>query len=322
MIKKRAIKRPKISVIIPVYNEQENIFPLSEKLKLVLEKMKVSYEIIFVDDGSVDRTLSEAYRVASKNKKIIVVELSRNFGQTAAMAAGFESSSGEIIVTLDGDGQNDPKDIPKLIRLIDKGFDLVSGWRRNRKDKFVTRKIPSFIANKIISLVSGLKLHDFGCSLKAYRREILDEIPLYGEMHRFIPAVAVGVGAKITEVVVAHHPRKFGKSKYGLSRIMAVVLDVLLLKFLLSFQSRPMRFFGGIGMFFSSLGSIVFLELTYEKFILLKPLSQRPLFLVSIFLIMIGIQFVMIGIFAEMLMRVYFESSGKKIFYIRKRNTK
>lgn len=307
----------KLSVVIPAYNEAENIVALHKKLSRVVGKITASYEVWLVDDGSTDDTFLVAKKISRKDKRFKIIRLSRRFGQTAALSAGFEVSKGEVVVTMDADLQNDPTDIPKMLKLIDQGYDLVSGWRRQRQDKFFSRKLPSVVANKIISKISGVLLHDFGCSLKAYRRWVIEEVSLYGEMHRFIPAVAMGLGARIVEVEVGHHPRKFGKSKYGLSRTVGVILDVILLKFLLSFHSRPMRLFGGLGMILGGTGTLIFIELMFEKFILLKSLSQRPLFLVSIFMIMIGVQMVMIGIFSEMLMRVYFESSDKKTYKIR-----
>ena len=243
MNNKRAAKRPKISIVIPAYNEQESLAILYKRLKEVLLGLEREHEIVMVDDGSSDGTFEEMKRLVRKDKRVKVMRLAKNFGQTAALSAGFEAAEGEIVVAMDADLQNDPRDIPKLLTKMDGGYDLVSGWRKKRQDKWLSRRLPSVMANWLIGKISGVPLHDFGCTLKAYKKELLSQINLYGEMHRFIPAVAAGQGARIAEVAVRHQRRKYGKSKYGLSRVMSVILDVLLLKFLLSFQSRPMRLF-------------------------------------------------------------------------------
>jgi len=305
---------PKISLVIPIYNEAENLLSLSTKIKEVLKDE--NYETIWIDDGSTDDSFTRLGKLAKKDKRIVLIQFRRNFGQTAALSAGFDQAGGEVIVTLDGDLQNDPKDIPKLIKKLDEGYDLVSGWRKDRQDE-LPRVILSKIANYLINKLTGLNLHDYGCTLKAYRSDLVKELNLYGEMHRFIPAVASQIGAKITEIPVRHHPRKYGKSKYGLDRTFRVILDVVLVKFLLTFQNKPLHLFGSLGLGLSSLGSIIFLWLSYQKFILGFSLSDRPLFIVAIFMILVGVQFVTIGILAEMLMRVYYESQGKKPYYIR-----
>ena len=238
----------KVSIVIPLYNEEENIAILHQRLKETLERIGCGYEIIYVDDGSADRTLAGLEEIQAEDKKVVVLSLRRNFGQTAAFAAGFDFARGDIVITMDGDLQNDPADIPKLLDLI-KDNDLVSGWRKKRKDAFITRRLPSILANWIISKVTGVKLHDYGCSLKAYRREVIKNLKLYGEMHRFIPAVASWYGVRVAEVETTHYPRLRGKSKYGLSRTMKVILDLITVKFLQSFSTKPLQFFGPIGLF-------------------------------------------------------------------------
>lgn len=306
----------KISVVVPIYNEQKNIKPLKKSLDLVLKKFK-SYEVIWVDDGSTDSSLDVITRLIKKDSKHILIQLRRNFGQTAALSAGFDHSVGDIIVTLDGDLQNDPKDILKLVKLIEfDDYDLVTGWRQKRKDNLV-RLIFSQIANWLINQISGLNIHDFGCTLKAYRSDLIKEIRLYGEMHRFIPAIASQIGAKIIEVPVTHHPRKFGVSKYGLGRTFRVMSDIILVKFLLSFQNRPLHLFGSIGLLSTFVGSVTFTYLVMSKIIYGLSLSNRPLFLISILLILVGVQFITFGILSEMIMRVYYESQDKKPYLIR-----
>lgn len=308
----------KISVVVPAYNEEENIPLLYRSLLQELKLLKLDYEIIFVDDGSTDATFNVLLKIARKDKKLRVIKLRRRFGQTAAMSAGFDYAKGDVVVTLDADLQNDPKDIGALLKKMGEGFDVVSGWRKNRKEPFLTRRLPSMVANWLIALITGVDLHDTGCTLKAYRKEILDETRLYGEMHRFIPAIAHISGANITEIVVHHHPRRFGKAKYGINRTLRVILDALTVKFLLSFQTRPMHFFGKLGVFIGGLGGLLFALLVYQRVVLDYPLSSRPIFLVSIFLMLVGLQLVMTGLLAEMLTRIYYESQNKKIYKVRK----
>lgn len=309
---------PEISIVIPALNEEESIPPLYQSLKSVLGRVGKSYEIIFVDDGSTDATLKELEKIHKKDSKLKIISFRRNFGQTAAMAAGFDYAKGKVIVTLDADLQNDPKDVPRLLKELDRGYDIVSGWRKDRKEPFLTRRIPSMVANLIISLISGVKLHDYGCTLKAYRADVVKSIKLYGDMHRFIPAVTSTIGVKVSEIAVDHHVRRFGEPKYGIERTLRVILDVMTIKFLLSYQTRPLQLFGRIGFFLTLTGGGVFTWLVYERFFLHHPLSTRPLFLISIFLILVGIQFITLGLLAEMLMRIYYESQGKTIYQIRK----
>lgn len=306
-----------LSVIIPLYNEEENVPLLYKKLKEFLESLKKEYEMLFVDDGSADRTLSILEEIQSKDNRVVVLSLRRNFGQTAAFAAGFDFARGDIVVTMDGDLQNDPADISKLLALI-KDHDLVSGWRKKRKDPFFSRRLPSLIANWLISKVTGVKLHDYGCSLKAYRRDVIKNLKLYGEMHRFIPAVASWYGVRVAEVEVAHHPRLKGRSKYGISRTLKVVLDLITVKFLQSFSTKPIQFFGPIGVMFGLLGFLFSLYLTIEKIFLGHQIGGRPLLLLGALLIIVGIQLIGMGLLGEMLVRVYHESQRKPTYVIKK----
>jgi glycosyltransferase involved in cell wall biosynthesis len=306
-----------LSLVIPLYNEEENIPALHEHLRASLDPLGLEYEILFVDDGSTDRTLSLLEEIQAKDKQIVVLSLRRNFGQTAAFAAGFDFAKGDIIITMDGDLQNDPDDIPKLIELI-KDHDLVSGWRKNRKDPFFTRRLPSIMANWLISNVTGVKLHDYGCSLKAYRRDVIKNLKLYGEMHRFIPAVASWYGVRVAEVETVHHPRLRGKSKYGISRTIKVVLDLITVKFLQSFSTKPIQFFGPMGMISGVLGFLILLYLSIDKLFFGHSIGGRPLLLLGALMIIVGIQLIGMGLLGEMLVRVYHESQRKPIYVIKK----
>ncbi len=306
-----------LSIVIPIYNEEENIQILHEKLKEALEPLEKEYEILFVDDGSADRTLSILEEIQAKDKHVVVISLRRNFGQTAAFAAGFDFARGDVIVTMDGDLQNDPADIPKLLELI-KDNDLVSGWRKKRKDPFFTRRFPSIAANWLISKVTGVKLHDYGCSLKAYRRDVIKNLKLYGEMHRFIPAVASWYGVRIAEVETVHYPRLRGKSKYGISRTIKVVLDLITVKFLQSFSTKPIQFFGPIGILSGLFGFLISLYLAIDKLFFGRDIGGRPLLLLGALLIIVGIQLIGMGLLGEMLVRVYHESQRKPIYVIKK----
>ncbi len=306
-----------LSVVIPVYNEEENIRLLHERLKKALDPLNKEYEILFVDDGSTDRTLSILEEIQLQDDMMIVLSLRRNFGQTAAFAAGFDFARGDVVVTMDGDLQNDPADIPKLLDLI-KDNDLVSGWRKHRKDPFFTRRLPSIMANWLISNVTGVKLHDYGCSLKAYRREVIKNLRLYGEMHRFIPAVASWYGVRVAEVETVHHPRMHGKSKYGISRTIKVVLDLTTVKFLQSFSTKPIQFFGPVGILSGFLGFFILLYLTFDKVFFGRDIGGRPLLLLGALLIIVGIQLIGMGLLGEMLVRVYHESQRKPIYVIKK----
>lgn len=306
-----------VSVVIPLYNEEENVQELHSSLREVLETIGSEYEIIFVDDGSTDSTLALLQEIQSRDSSVIVLSLRRNFGQTAAFAAGFDYARGDVIVTMDGDLQNDPNDIPKLLALM-KDNDLVSGWRKKRKDPFLSRRLPSIMANWLISRVTGVSLHDYGCSLKAYRRDVIKNLKLYGEMHRFIPAVASWYGIRIAEVETTHHPRKRGKSKYGISRTMKVVLDLITVKFLQSFSTKPLQFFGPIGLLSGLMGFLISLYLTLGKIVSGRDIGGRPLLLLGALLIIVGIQFIGMGLLGEMMVRVYHETQKKPIYVIKK----
>ena len=280
----------------------------------------MKFELIMVDDGSTDQTVEVLERLQATQPFMRVVELRRNFGQTAAMAAGFDHAAGDVIVPMDGDLQNDPADIPRMVAKLDEGFDVVSGWRRDRKDKLLTRKVPSWLANWLIGRITGVRLHDYGCSLKAYRKEVAEHTKLYGEMHRFIPALASWAGARVTEMVVNHRPRTRGKTKYGLSRTFKVLLDLITVKFLGSFSTKPLHVFGGIGML-SLLGAMVSgLAVLYHKFISEPPLSmnRNPLLIVASILAVMSVQFLLMGLLAEMMARTYHESQNKPTYVIRR----
>ncbi len=297
-----------LSVVIPVYNEEENIPKLYEELKEVLERLPYDYEIIFVDDGSTDRTPQILEELAKKDPRVKVVRFRRNYGQTAAMYAGFQYASGDVVITMDGDLQNDPHDIPKLLEKINEGYDIVSGWRKDRKDPFLSRILPSKIANWIISKVTGVHLHDYGCTLKAYRKEVAKNFRLYGDMHRFLPAVAKSFGAKITEVVVNHRPRLYGKSKYGIGRTVRVLLDIFLVKFLNDYLNKPLYVFGPIGLLLMGLGFLIMLYLSVEKLLFGASIGGRPLLILGVLLFLSGLQLVSTGIIAEIIVRTYYES--------------
>jgi len=309
-----------ISVIIPVYNEERNIKPLLKEVRQVMEGENYQFEIIIVDDGSNDGTLEELRREAAQFSALKVLGFSRNFGQTSAFAAGISVSKGGIIVTIDGDLENDAHDIPRLVALLEKGYDLVSGWRKNRwKGRFLTRKVPSIVANSLISKISGVPLHDYGCMLNAYRREVIEGVILYGEMHRFIPAYVKKNGARIAEIEVNHRERIHGKSKYGLSRIFRVLLDLLFIKFFMTYMNRPIHFFGGIGFVSLALGFVVGLASIFLKFFADINLVRTPLPVLSALFLIVGVQLVVMGVLAEMIMRVYYESQQKTPYRIKER---
>lgn len=306
-----------VTVTVPLYNEEESVELLYESLNKVLRSLGRPYEIIFVDDGSKDKTVEKLNSISEKDKNVRVVVFRRNFGQTAAIGAGFDFARGDIIITMDGDLQNDPEDIPMMLEEI-KDCDVVSGWRKNRKDPFLSRKLPSLIANWLISTVTGVRLHDYGCTLKAYRKEVVKNIKLYGEMHRFIPAIASWVGADIKEVVTTHHERQFGVSKYGISRTIRVVLDLITVKFLQSFSTRPIHAFGPPGLVLGFSGFAMGLFLTYEKLFLAMDIGGRPLLLLSVLCMILGVQLIILGLLGEMLARIYFESQSKPVYVVKK----
>ncbi len=306
-----------VSIVIPVFNEEQSLTPLYKGIKEAMEGLGRDYEIVFVDDGSTDATFDTLTDLHAIDNRVVVVSFRRNFGQTAAIAAGFEYATRDIIITMDADLQNDPADIPGLLEKIE-GFDIVSGWRKRRKDPFLTRRLPSMIANRLISKVTGVPLHDYGCTLKAYRKEVIENVRLYGEMHRFIPAIASWYGASITEMETTHHPRKFGHSKYGLSRILRVFLDLITVRFLQSFSTRPIHAFGPIGLLLGFFGFFISLYLSVDKLVFGHDIGGRPLLLLAILLIILGVQLVILGLLGEMLARIYHESQDKPIFTIKR----
>jgi len=311
-----AKESPYITVVVPLLDEQDNIAPLYEQITRTLAG-RHSYEIIFVDDGSTDESFAELAKLHKADPKVRVIRFRRNFGQTAALAAGFEHALGRIIIAMDADRQNDPADIPKMVEKLDEGFDVVSGWRKKRHDHALTRLLPSKIANRLISWITGVKLHDYGCTLKAYRREVLAETRLYGEMHRFIPALASWSGARIAEMVVNHRPRTAGKAKYGLARTWKVLLDLITVKFLGSFSTKPIYIFGSLGLL-SAAGSVLFgLIVIYEKLAHGNDMSGNPLLILTAVFIIATIQFILMGLLAELLVRTYHESQNRPTYVIK-----
>lgn len=308
-----------ISVVIPVYNEAENIPRLNSSILEVLRKMGQPFEIIYVDDGSSDETFALLQKICSQYDNVRTIRLRRNFGQSAAMSAGFDHARGEIIVAMDGDMQNDPADIPRMLSKIDEGYDVVNGWRKERKDRLFSRRIPSVIANWIIGLTTGVKLHDYGCSLKAYRADVIKNIPLYGGLHRFIPALASIYGARITEMPVVHHPRLYGESKYTLSRAFRVLIDLIAVIFLKFFMERPLHIFGWSGLILLIVGIFIDGYLAIQKIAFGASLANRPLLLLGTLLILAGLQIFSIGILAEIQVRTYYESQGKPIYSVKEK---
>jgi glycosyltransferase involved in cell wall biosynthesis len=310
-------ERVEISVVIPLYNEVENIELLYQQLKPVLEALDKTYEIVLIDDGSTDGTFLILKRLQAADPRLRVVRLRRNFGQSAAFSAGFDLASGQVIVTMDGDLQNDAADIPLLLAKVEEGFDVVSGWRIKRQDVFLTRRLPSMIANALISKVTRVRLHDYGCSLKAYRSEVLKNVRLYGELHRFIPALASWMGIQVAEVPVEHHARKFGRSKYGLRRTFRVILDLLTVKFLLDYATRPIQIFGLGGMLSLTIGTALGIYLVILRLVYHQGLRDRPLLLLVILLIVLGVQLITMGLLGEMVVRTYHETQSKPIYMIK-----
>jgi glycosyltransferase involved in cell wall biosynthesis len=307
-----------LSLVIPVYNEQDNLPLLFDAVYATMNTLNRSWEMILVDDGSRDKSLSLLKDYAQKDPgHVRVISFRRNFGQTAAIAAGLDYSQGEIIVLLDADMQNDPADIPMMLAKMDEGYDLVSGWRKDRKDNAVTRNFPSMLANWLISRVTGVHLHDYGCTLKVYRRDVLEGFRLYGEMHRFIPVYANSVGANITEVVVSHHPRKFGKTKYGLERTVKVILDLFTVKFLVAYASKPLYLFGGAGGLLMAVSAISMVYLFIRRVFFLVAIGNSPLLQMSAMFFILGVQSILMGLIAELLVRTYHESQRKPTYTIR-----
>lgn len=306
-----------LSLVVPVYNEVENLTPLYERVREVLDPTGWTYELILVDDGSTDGSDRMLADLHAKDSRVKVLRFRRNFGQTAALAAGFDYAHGDIVVSLDGDMQNDPVDIPRLVAKLNEGYDLVNGWRLDRQDPFLNRRLPSQIANWIIGLTMQVKIHDYGCTLKVFRRDVVKNLKLYGEMHRFIPALVGDVGARITEMPVTHHPRKRGTSKYGLTRTLWVILDLLTVKFLSRYATRPSHLFGLVGLLSFLLGSAITAVLGVQRLFFGMRLSERPLLWLGILLVVVGVQFVTTGLLAEMLARTYHESQEKSVYLIK-----
>jgi len=307
-----------LSLVVPIYNEEENIPLLYAEIKEVLETTSYSYELICVDDGSSDHSVAVLEQLSREDNRVVVIELRRNFGQTAAMSAGFDHARGDIIITMDGDLQNDPHDIPAMVEKLNDGYDVVTGWRHDRKDPFISRKLPSMMANKLISWITGVGLHDYGCTLKAFKHEVTENIRLYGEMHRFIPAIASGMGISFTEVKVNHRARRFGTSKYGISRTIRVILDLLTVKFILSYATRPLHVFGTVGVVSSFIGFATIFFMLIQRQFFGVPMGDRPLLMLAVLMIFMGIQFVTSGLLAELVVRTYHESQHKPIYYVRR----
>lgn len=308
---------PRISIVIPLYNEEESIPALHDGLTAGIANYGQPAEVIIVDDGSRDRSFELLAAIAARDPRFTVVRLRRNSGQTAAFSAGFDRARGDVVVTMDADLQNDPMDIPLLMAKIDEGYDIVSGWRKDRQDRYWDRKLPSMIANRMISNVTDVRLHDYGCSLKAYRREILQHVRLYGELHRFIPALASQVGGSVTEVPVNHRARQFGRSKYGISRTVRVMLDLITVWFLGAYQTRPIHVFGTLGLASAGLGTLIGLYLTFIKLFFNATIGSRPLLMLAVLLVVIGVQFITVGLLGEMITRTYYESQHKPIYLVR-----
>ena len=313
-------ERPRLSVVIPVFNEEESLPRLHEALTTELQKLGQPYEIIYADDGSQDGSLGLLREMAAADARVKVISFRRNFGQTAAMDAGFRHASGDVVVPMDADLQNDPSDIGMLLEQIDTGYDVVKGWRKNRQDTFISRTLPSRIANALISRVTGVHLHDYGCTLTAYRKEVLEPVRLYGEMHRFIPAYAVWAGGKMKEVAVKHHPRRWGETKYNITRTFRVILDLMTVRFLLGYSTKPLYFFGKWGFGLLTASFLTFLWSFIKKFVWEEPFFTDPFFYMTIFLSLAALQIILIGLIAELNIRTYYESTGKPPYVVKERH--
>lgn len=306
------------SVVIPLFNERDSLAPLHVELARAMQATGRAYELLFVDDGSTDGSLDVLRQIKSLDRNVRVIRLARNSGQTAALACGFANAKGDVVIAMDADGQNDPADIPRLLAKLGEGYDLASGWRTERwQEERFTRRLPSMAANSLISTMTGVKLHDYGCTFKAYRRDLAQSLNLYGEMHRFVPAIAAEQGARIAEVEVGFRPRRAGSSKYGLWRIVRTLLDLITVKFLSRYSTAPIQVFGLIGFVLGGLGSLWTLILVLEKILLGRDLGNRPALLLAVLLVVVGVQFVSIGLLGEMLARTYHESQGKPIYVIK-----
>jgi glycosyltransferase involved in cell wall biosynthesis len=311
--------RPELSIFLPVYNEEANIAPLHAKLSEALAEVGRSYEILYVDDGSTDESLARLRELALLDERVRVIALRRNYGQTAAMSAGIDHARGDVLIPMDADLQNDPADIARLLARLDEGYDVVSGWRKDRKDAWLTRRLPSVLANRLISRIAGVSLHDYGCSLKAYRRDALADVKLYGEMHRFIPVYAAWAGARVTEIPVTHHARRAGQSKYGLSRTGKVLFDLMTIKFMSSYLTKPLYLFGWAGALCLLVSVISFVLALYFRFVENVHLNRMPLATLAMIMFAMGMQFIFMGLLAEMIVRTYHESQNKPTYLIRER---
>jgi glycosyltransferase involved in cell wall biosynthesis len=308
-----------LSVVIPLYNEQDNIPPLYEELSAALNELGLDYEVIVIEDGSKDQSFARLKEIHNRDPRWQIISFRRNFGQTAGISAGFELARGKTVVTIDADLQNDPRDIRKVLDKMAEGYDIVSGWRVDRKEPFFSRRLPSITANRLISRTTGVHLHDYGCTLKAYDYEVAKNVKLYGELHRFIPALASQMGVKVTEIGVNDRPRRHGKSKYGIFRTFKVFLDLIAVSFFLSYFNRPLYVFGGLGFAIGGIGSLFLLYLSYVKLFLGQDIGNRPLLMLGILMVVLGVQMVTTGLVADMVMRTYHESQKKPIYHVRER---
>ena len=309
--------QPELSIVIPLFNEVQSIPELYSQLTTTLEELGELYEVIVVNDGSRDGSMELLREIHDRDPRWRIVSFRRNFGQTAGFAAGFDYARGDIVITMDADLQNDPSGIPLLLDKMIDGYDVVSGWRKDRDDPFLTRRLPSMIANRLVSRASGVPLHDYGCSLKAYRAEVVKGIHLYGEMHRFVPAVAAWMGVTVAEVPVPHRARQYGRSKYGIDRTFRVLLDLITVRFLLGYSTRPLHVFGGFGLLSAGLGIGIGLYLTYVKLIIGEDIGNRPLLILAVLLVIIGVQMIGMGLLGELIVRNYYEATGKRIYVVR-----
>ena len=316
-----------VSIVVPLFNEAENAAPLYEEIRALADSDSRIREIIFVDDGSEDGTFEVMKAACEGDDRVTLIRLRRNFGQSAALAAGFDRATGDVIVPMDGDRQNDPADIPLLLDKLDEGYDVVSGWRKERKDRWLTRTLPSVVANRLISKITSVRLHDYGCALKAYRREVIKGINLYGEMHRFIPSLASWMGVRVAEIPVNHRPRVAGRSKYGLGRTLRVILDLINVKFLTSYSTRPIQVFGKIGLYGVMAGLLCGLATVLMKFLPIwkgedgrwatVDITGNPFFLLTFLFVLVGVQFISIGLLGEINVRTYYESQQKRVYVVR-----
>ncbi len=311
------MSKPYLSIVIPLYNEAESVPALHEELTAALDGLEIDSEVIVVDDGSRDGSFAALQALHERDPRWTILRFRRNHGQTTALSAGFQKARGDVVITLDADLQNDPQDIPRLLATLDEGYDIVSGWRRDRKEPFLTRRLPSMLANRLISRVTGVHLHDYGCTLKAYRSVVVKNIQLYGELHRFIPAVASQIGVQVTEIAVNDRPRRYGSSKYGISRTIRVFLDLVTVRFILGYSTRPLQVFGGLGLLTGGLGVVIGLILSFEKLAFNVDIGNRPLLILAVLLVIAGVQLVSIGLVAEILVRNWHEMRGHPVYILR-----